>query len=595
MPNEWVVVELSPRAEGEDPELIRASIRHLIRDAEVFLPVSVSQLGDDRVIHYLVDGYAFIRRVSPEPKYLRLEGTKYVQSIITRVVYNPSDRPVRELACVGDDAIDRFKSQLFTEEDQGISIGDTVLVTSGPYKQIHAVVIEDMPDTDSVQVHVKFRSKESLVTLPRSCLKLLEKASRAGFPLRVASLREWLTRLRPAALFDSAPLVPLRNQFQVVRTLSGWLRHGTRLHAQINLRALPGRPLSLSVNKYGLLSTWCHRGIVLANFVRSVMQPPILQPLESAYLRWLWLDDLLARHQAIQSKRDSRKDVMIDNILIDGHNLAIRCATVPGLDTLQDAQGRPTGAIVGFLRSLGSFLKRFPGGRITVVWDGSSQRRRSESVLYKANRKVLRSYFEIEYLKLLLPVLGIQQVWNPEEEADDVLATLIRGHFKGQHNVVISTDHDFLQLVSQTDHLFIPAVGAGKEKMFDPMTVEQTYGVGPERMVQVRALSGDTSDNLPGVAGFGLKTASKLIQLYGTVEGVLESNLAGLTPNQYKKLRAAEATVRLNVKLMTLQTDLSLTWVSARAGLEAATKLLRDVNVRVDPFLPAFFPAGSAS
>lgn len=630
--SEWVVLELSTKAEGEDPDLIRASIRHMIRDADVYLPVSVSRLGGDRVVTYLVDGYAFIRRAHPDEKYFRLEGSRYVQSVITRVT-RATGNPVRVLACASEADIDRFRSQVHEEEDQGIGVGDVVLITSGPYRQIRAVVIEDVPENEAVQVHVKLRSKDSIVTMPRSFLRLVEKAPRSHFSLQAQALRGWWEQFRPLLAFDGTTR-PLGDAFDRYARFDQWITRGRVLQAGLQAAVRPDFSTSSLIapfRTFRQLDTWYDRGTSLVGLIRSVekrldaapvalalasvarldtlsqqvqgavrwLTPlPSLHPtgLESTYLRLLWFEDVFDRLQRLRKGVDEieqalQGEPMIENIIIDGHNLAIRCAMVPGLAELTDSQGRPTGGILGFLRCLLSYRKKFACSRITVTWDGSSQRRRALCPSYKANRGQLRSYFEIDFLKGLLPFLGITQVWHPEEEADDVIATLVRGLYRGQQNIVVTTDRDLLQLVTETDRVFVPAVGAGKERYYDVRDVTAEYGVEPGRMVQYRALSGDVSDNLPGVHGFGPKLVSKLLRMYGTVDSLFASSLAGLSPTQHQRLRDAEAHVKNNVCLMALQDNLVCTTIVSNPDQKAAAERLRQVDMKVDSVLPAFFRA----
>src|SRR4051812_13044555 len=102
MPNtQWVVLELGSKADGEEPDLVKAAIRHTIKGAEVFIPASVTKMGDERVIQYLVEGYAFVRRDHPDAAYLRLEGSRYVQGVL-RQTSGPNARSSRVLAVVGD-------------------------------------------------------------------------------------------------------------------------------------------------------------------------------------------------------------------------------------------------------------------------------------------------------------------------------------------------------------------------------------------------------------------------------------------------------------------------------------------------------------
>ena len=112
---EWVVLELSSKADGEDPDLIRSSIRHQIKDAEVYLPVSVTKVGGDKVINYLVEGYAFIKRMHDDARYFRLEGSRYVQAVISHVGRGSNGRPVRQIACAKYSDIDRLRNQIHVE------------------------------------------------------------------------------------------------------------------------------------------------------------------------------------------------------------------------------------------------------------------------------------------------------------------------------------------------------------------------------------------------------------------------------------------------------------------------------------------------
>jgi DNA polymerase-1 len=146
------------------------------------------------------------------------------------------------------------------------------------------------------------------------------------------------------------------------------------------------------------------------------------------------------------------KPNMIQNLIFDGNNLAHRVMhamkTMP--HPLTDKEGNPTSVVFGFLKSLSSLKKRFDKANIYVVWDGSKKRRSVDYPEYKANRPEMHSdlYSQMCTLKKLLPLFGVYQVWNPEEETDDMIACLVRNPLKGSRNVIVSTDRDFLQLVT---------------------------------------------------------------------------------------------------------------------------------------------------
>ena len=245
---------------------------------------------------------------------------------------------------------------------------------------------------------------------------------------------------------------------------------------------------------------------------------------------------------------------------------------------------------MAFLRSLGSYRKRFPKAVIYVCWDGSSERRKRIYPDYKGNRASRSGApsFGWGWLREFLPFLGVVQAFNQNEEADDVMASLVRGPLAGSLNILITTDRDLLQVVTEFTHQLTPAVGAGKEKLYDPALVEAEYGVPPTSLVHVRALSGDSSDNIDGVPNFGLKTASKVVKLYGTVHALLRSNLAGLGKAQVGNLRACEAQVLRNLELLALQ-DVPYTQIESNPNQIEVEARLKELDIKSEPTLAAFF------
>ncbi len=633
-PEHWVVLELGPKAEKEDPDVIRASIRHSIRDAEVFIPASVIQIGGEKVVQYLMEGYAFIRKDHPDSLYFKLENTKYVQGVLRQPSNSTNGRVSRQVAFISGAEINRFRSQIRVEVDQGIEVGDTVLITSGAYRQITARVEEEIPEQDAVQVYIKLRSKEALITLPRACLRLMQKAPKVpGFD-KLNSIKSWLLGANTLLAWPNDAITRIVLPYDTFVRLQAWAASRASLtsfvdSAELILSSdLDARPLEFRIAEFEKLVAWAELRDSFDRFVQKSniqLDPePVKQklteyqklnrgsrlwslwtsgqrdsdPVKSKYVEWLYLGDVLNRLDAIRSSVDTIEQKLLDevvvphnedavqNVILDGTQLLIRCLTAPGLNTLKDAQGRPTGAIIGFLQSLSKYRKRFTNAHLHVTWDGSSQRRRKMFAGYKADRPPrFPAQFEYEWLQETLPMLGVSQSFHPDEEADDVIATLVRGPLAEQMNIIVSTDRDLIQLVSTTTHQLAPAMGAGKEKMFDPDAVLQEYDVPPDEVLVVRALSGDTSDRIPGAVGIGLKTASKLVKLYGTVDRILDSNLSQLSKSQSANLRSAEKQIRLNVELMRLHTDLSLTTRSPNPDQIRARARLQDVDIKPDAIL----------
>lgn len=636
---DWIVLELGPKAEGQDPDEVRASIRHTIRDAEVFIPASVTKMGDEKVIKYLVDGYAFIKRTHPDASYMRLENTKFVQAVLRNPVSVNGGRAIKQIAVVTEAEIERLRGQIRAEVDQGIAVGDTVLITSGPYRQITATVETEIPEMDQVQVYIELRSKQAIITVPRGGLRLVRKAMKSPYVARLNAIRDFFHAAYALMGWPKDSITHVLLPYHTYIRLGDWLMRGRRL---VRLIAEADRPIPLDYGpvqqryeRYDRISAWKAKGHALWTFQQ---EPPSISPLVEKSAKWDGLSRLLpkveraknlygllhtiynpppsptddakcikwaylqtvqerldALHQAVETIergfRSGGKAGMLQNLIVDGTQLAIRCALTPGLGELKDSKGRPTGAIVGFCQSLASYKKRFPHANIYVTWDGSSQRRRKQFAGYKASRseRSPMATYEVQFLKSLLPKMGVYQTYNSEEEADDVIATLVRDRLRGQANAILSTDRDLLQLVSETDHQLVPAVGSGKEKLYTVEAVSTEYGVGPDRIIHVRALSGDTSDDIPGADGFGLKTAAKLVKLYGTVERLFASNFAGVPPKQFSALRAAERQVRLNLELLKLHDDLVLTFVGPDPDQIAASERLREADIKPESLLAAFF------
>jgi len=281
--------------------------------------------------------------------------------------------------------------------------------------------------------------------------------------------------------------------------------------------------------------------------------------------------------------------MVTQNVLVDGSNLAFRCFYAPGMAALTDKTGRPTGVILGFLRSLGALKKRFPEARLYVVWDGSSERRKAVYAEYKANRSAHSEpiFDQMAYIRATLPGLGVWQVFNPKEEADDVIATLVRGALKDQHNVVYSTDKDMLSLITDTTLVLMPGVGSRKEILYDAKGLEAAFGVPPDQILQLRALCGDSSDNLPGVPRVPKKILRSLVQAHHSVKGIYESSLTGVSEGQYERLRLSEPQVKLNLQLMAF-VDVPVTSVDPNPDVEGVAKRLQDVGINPASILKHF-------
>lgn len=234
----------------------------------------------------------------------------------------------------------------------------------------------------------------------------------------------------------------------------------------------------------------------------------------------------------------------MEYLLIDGNNLAIRCAFANEYMTNKD--GVSSGAHYGFFNSLLNLKNRFPESQMLVAWDSSSIRRKEESKngvesgivkeAYKENRKKedpptpLADWFATgDHLKKALDTVGIPQIRINGYEADDVIASYCN-HLKDHKVVIVSSDKDFYQLLD--DHVIV--WDGMKEDFITGSSFKEEFGINPEQHVDVGALMGDIGDNIFGIPGWGPKTAISAIQEFGTWEKVIEN-----LEQKYKSYREA--------------------------------------------------------
>jgi DNA polymerase-1 len=214
-------------------------------------------------------------------------------------------------------------------------------------------------------------------------------------------------------------------------------------------------------------------------------------------------------------------------VLLDGHSLAYRAFFALPSD-LATTTGQQTNAVYGFTSMLVKLFGEVAPDRIAVCFDvGRPAYRYEVYTEYKANRKTTPTEFssQMPLIREVLDTLHIPVVEVPGYEADDVIATLVREATERSVPVLIVTgDRDTLQLVDDQAgvRVMMTARGITDTRVYDAAAVLDRYGVPPERYVDIAALRGDPSDNLPGVPGVGDKTATKLVQTYGSAEGVVE-------------------------------------------------------------------------
>jgi len=214
-------------------------------------------------------------------------------------------------------------------------------------------------------------------------------------------------------------------------------------------------------------------------------------------------------------------------LVIDGFNAFLRHFMVNESITVT---GKPVGGVMGFIRGLGSLVSLLHPDQVIVVWEqgGPSPRRKHIFSEYKANRVTSKALqpmfrndgkfnpstdaenkaFQLQMLTKALGAMPICQVYVPDTEADDIIAYVVKRKLQGssQTKIVVSNDKDFYQLLEDpTVRIYDPA----RKILIDGAWVLEKFGISPRNMTLARAVAGDSSDNINGVDGIGLKTIAR--------------------------------------------------------------------------------------
>ena len=242
-------------------------------------------------------------------------------------------------------------------------------------------------------------------------------------------------------------------------------------------------------------------------------------------------------------------------IAIDGNSLMHRAYYA--LPSMTARDGTPTGAVYGFVSMLLKLLDYEPDYML-VAFDMKGPTFRHEQFgEYKAGRRPtpddLRTQFPM--LKRLLNEMGITVCECERYEADDILGTFSRrANAAGIDALLVTGDRDALQLINDHTHVLMTKKGISDTVEYDTATLKEQYGLEPERMVDLKGLMGDSSDNLPGIPGVGEKTALKLLEKYGTLENTL-ANAEKEKGALRQKLLDNPDSARMSYALGTINTD----------------------------------------
>ncbi|MFO0704747.1 MAG: DNA polymerase I [Candidatus Andersenbacteria bacterium] len=226
-------------------------------------------------------------------------------------------------------------------------------------------------------------------------------------------------------------------------------------------------------------------------------------------------------------------------VVFDGNSIVHRAyhALPP---TLTTRDGRPVNAVYGFVSILLKALADIKPQYVVVAWDYPAETfRHALYVEYKATRQKAdpELYAQIPIVKQVVEAMNIPLLEVKGYEADDILGTLAhQAHeFKDVETVLVTGDKDALQLVDSTTWVYAMKTGISEVIEYDPAKVHEKFGLSPAQLIEFKALRGDPSDNIPGVTGVGEKTATKLIQNFGSI-AVLYTELGSATKSGKKEL-----------------------------------------------------------
>ena len=258
-------------------------------------------------------------------------------------------------------------------------------------------------------------------------------------------------------------------------------------------------------------------------------------------------------------------------VLIDGHSILNRAFY--GVPDLTNSEGLHTNAVYGFLNIMFKVLDEEKPEYLTVTFDVHAPTFRHKMFAdYKGTRKPMAEELrqQVPVIKDVLKAMKIEIIEKEGLEADDLLGTIsCMCEEKGMDVSIISGDRDTLQLATEHVKIRIPKTKQGRTEVedYNAADVEEKYGVTPKEFIDVKALMGDASDNIPGVPGVGEKTATKIIQQYKSIENAYEHADELKPPRASKNLKEFWEQAKMSKTLATIETHADIAFDVEKAKL----------------------------
>ena len=243
-------------------------------------------------------------------------------------------------------------------------------------------------------------------------------------------------------------------------------------------------------------------------------------------------------------------------VIIDGNNLIFRAFYA--LPQLANADNEISNAVFGFTNMIVKVIKEINPKYMAVTFDKSKKNFRHEKYAdYKGTRKPtpeeLKSQFPI--LKNLLTKMNVMVIEEDGLEADDLIGSLSKKY--NVENIIVTADRDSFQLINDHTTVMFPKKGITETIMYDEAKLKEEYGISPKQIIDLKSLMGDSSDNIPGVAGVGEKTALSLLEKYETLDGIY-NNIDSITGKLQEKLINSKDMAYMSYDLATIVTDATL-------------------------------------
>ena len=270
-------------------------------------------------------------------------------------------------------------------------------------------------------------------------------------------------------------------------------------------------------------------------------------------------------------------------ILIDGHALAYRAYFgMPA--TFNTSDGEPTHAVYGFTNMILAVWKELEPDYFIVTFDRGDTFRHQMYADYKATREKMPDDLrtQIERIEQLVKTFNMPVFTKEGYEADDLLGTLAnQAAARGIEAFIVTGDRDAFQLVAPNIKVIISGRSFSDREVYDEARVEERYGLPPKKLIELKGLTGDSSDNIPGVKGIGEKGGAKLLQQYGTLEGIYD-HLDEIAAGTRAKLEAERESAFLSRDLGRIETSVPGVELNIEAGKTMDFDLVEVANLFVE-------------